>query len=58
MNMDSGFISVYVDDFTPCPKDNVTGELIDTEVIRIKRSSFLEKYNKKEWVVYRLVSVD
>lgn len=44
--MGFGFISVYVDDFTPCLKDNATGELIDTEVIRIKRSSFLEKYNK------------
>ena len=45
--MDYGFISVYIDGFTPCLKDNATGELIDTEVIRIKRSSFLEKYNKK-----------
>ena len=41
--MDYGFISVYIDGFTPCLKDNATGELIDTEVIRIKRSSFLEK---------------
>lgn len=36
--MDFGFISVYIDDFTSCLKDNVTGELVDTEVIRIKRS--------------------
>lgn len=50
--MDFGFISVYIDDFTPCLKDNVTGELVDTEVIRIKRSSFLEKYNKKNgWYI-------
>ena len=32
--MDFGYISVYIDDFTPCLKDNATGELIDTEVIR------------------------
>lgn len=50
--MDYGFISVYIDGFTPCLKDNATGELIDTEVIRIKRSSFLEKYNKKNgWYI-------
>ena len=50
--MDFGFISVYIDDFTPCLKDNATGELIDTEVIRIRRSSFLEKYNKKNgWYI-------
>ena len=33
--MELGFISVYIDDFTPCLKDNATGELIDTEVVRI-----------------------
>ena len=50
--MDFGFISVYIDDFNSCLKDNATGELIDTEVIRIKRSSFLEKYNKKNgWYI-------
>ena len=41
--MDFGFISVYIDDFTPCLKDNITGELVDTEVIRIKRSSYMQK---------------
>ena len=28
-------------------KDARTGELVQTEVIRIKRKSFLKKYNKK-----------
>lgn len=28
MNMESGFISVYIDDFTPCLKANATGELV------------------------------
>ena len=52
--MDFGFISVCIDDFTPWLKDNATGELIDTEVIRIRRNSFLEKYNKKNgWYIDR-----
>lgn len=48
----AGFISVHIDDFTPCLKDNSTGELVDTEVVRIRRSSFLSKYNKQNgWYV-------
>ena len=40
-------INVVIDEFTPCLKDVRTGELVQTEVIRIKRKSFLKKYNKK-----------
>lgn len=40
-------INVWIDELTPCLKDTNTGELIDTEVVRIKRKSFLRKYNKK-----------
>ena len=40
-------INVIIDEFTPCLKDAKTGELVQTEVIRIKRKSFLRKYNKK-----------
>lgn len=40
-------INVYIDEFTPCLKDKKTGELVQTEVIRIKRKSFLRKYNKQ-----------
>lgn len=51
-NMDLGIISVYIDDLTPCLKDNETGELVDTEVIRIRRPSFLRKYNKRNgWYI-------
>lgn len=51
-NIDFGYISVEIDELTPCLKDTKTGELIDTEVIRIKRKSFLEKYNKKNgWYI-------
>lgn len=45
-------INVWIDGFTPCLKDVKTGELVQTEVIRIKRESFLKKYNKKNgWYV-------
>ena len=45
-------INVYIDEFTPCLKDGKTGELVQTEVIRIRRKSFLKKYNKKNgWYV-------
>lgn len=45
-------VNVWIDELTHCLKDNDTGELIDTEVVRIKRKSFLSKYNKKNgWYV-------
>lgn len=45
-------INVWIDGFTPCLKDMKTGELVQTEVIRIRRKSFLRKYNKRNgWYV-------
>ena len=45
-------LNVWVDEFTPCLKDNYTGALIETEVMRIKNKSFLSKFNKKNgWYV-------
>ena len=45
-------INVYIDEFTPCLKDGKTGELVQTEVIRVRRKSFLKKYNKQNgWYV-------
>ena len=45
-------IGVWIDELTPCLKDNDTGELVDTEVIRLHRKSFLAKYNRKNhWFV-------
>ena len=45
-------IDVWIDDFTPCLKDNLTGEVVNTEVIRIRRKSFLGKFNRKNgWYV-------
>lgn len=32
---------------TPCLKDNETGDFVQTEVVRIRRKSFLTKFNKK-----------
>ena len=40
-------IHALIDELTPCLKDAYTGELVQTEVIRIRRKSFLKKYNKK-----------
>lgn len=45
-------VNVIIDEITPCLKDARTGDIIDTEVIRIKRKSFLSKFNKKNgWYV-------
>ena len=40
-------INVWIDEMTPCLKDGLTGERIQTEVLRVKRKSFLQKFNKK-----------
>ena len=40
-------INVMIDEFTPCLKDAKTGELVQTEVIRIKRKSFYEYITRK-----------
>lgn len=45
-------IDVWIDDFTPCLKDRMTGEVVNTEVVCIRRKSFLSKFNKKSgWYV-------
>lgn len=45
-------ITFEIDEFTPCLKEVSTGEIYDTEVVRIKRNSFLNKFNKKTgWYV-------
>ena len=35
-------ITVIIDELTPCLQDARTGEVVQTEVIRIKRKSFLK----------------
>ena len=45
-------ITVTIDEFTPCLKNTKTGEIVETEVIRLRRKSFLAKYNKRTgWYV-------
>lgn len=41
-----GMLCVEIDELTPCLTDNESGEIVETEVIRVKRKSFLSKYNK------------
>ena len=40
-------ICVEIDELTPCLIDNATGDIVETEVIRITRKSFLQKFSKK-----------
>ena len=45
-------LCVEIDELTPCLTDNESGEIVETEVIRVKRKSFLSKYNKETgWYV-------
>ena len=45
-------ITFRIDEFTPCLKEVEAGEIYDTEVVRLKRKSFLSKFNKKTgWYV-------
>lgn len=45
-------ITFYIDELTPCLKNTTTGDIVDTEVVRLKRKSFLSKFNKKTgWYV-------
>ncbi len=45
-------ITFYIDTLTPCLKSVETGDLYDTESVRVKRKSVLSKYNKKTgWYV-------
>lgn len=41
-------VTVEIDQLTPCLKDSVTGDIVETEVLRVKRKSFLDKFNKKQ----------
>lgn len=38
-------LMIELDGFTQCLKDCLTGEIVETEAVRIKRSSFLSHYN-------------
>lgn len=45
-------ITFKIDEIVPCLKDTETGDILDTEVIQIRRKSILSKYNKRSgWYV-------
>lgn len=45
-------VNVIIDELTPCLKDTLTGEIVQTEVIELTRASFLKKFNKQtQWYV-------
>ena len=45
-------ITFYIDELLPCLKEVATGKIYDTEVIRLKRGNFLNKFNKRTgWFV-------
>ncbi len=50
--MENGFVTVYVDELTPCLKNIQTGEIVKTEVLRIRSKSELKKFHSKNgWYV-------
>ena len=45
-------ITFTIDTLTPCLKETGTGEIFETEVIKLKRKSFLAKFNRRTgWYV-------
>ena len=45
-------IPFLIDGLTPCLKNVQTGDIVETEVIRVKRKSFLSKFNERtDWYV-------
>lgn len=50
--MKHNMIPFTIDEVTPCLKNCVTGDIVETEVVRLKRKSFLSKFNSKTgWYV-------
>lgn len=39
-------ICVEIDEITPCLKDSLTGELVETRVVQITSKDLLKNYNK------------
>ena len=39
-------LCVEIDELTPCLRNSETGDLVETEVLKISRKSFLKKFNK------------
>lgn len=41
-------ITFTIDALTPCLRNTLTGDIVETEVIRIKRKSFLYEWSDDE----------
>lgn len=45
-------VNVWIDEFSPCLRDSITGDIVETEVVQVTRKSFLSKYNKRtQWYI-------
>ena len=45
-------ITFTIDEITACLKDTQTGDIVETEIVRIRRKSFLSKFNERTgWYV-------
>ena len=45
-------IAFTIDEITPCLKNTETGELVQTEVVELKRKSFLSRFNSRNgWYI-------
>lgn len=44
---DVEMINVFIDELTPCLEDVKTGDIVETEVLRVRRKSFLKKFNSR-----------
>lgn len=40
-------ICFIIDELSPCLKNTITGDIVETEVITLRRKSFLSKFNKR-----------
>jgi hypothetical protein len=48
-------IDVWIDRLTPCLVESLTGDIVQTEVVRLKRKSFLKKYSKRTgWYLHHI----
>ncbi len=45
-------VTFTIDELTPCLRNVYTGDIVETEVMRVRRKSFLSKFNEKTgWYV-------
>lgn len=48
----TGFVTVYIDEITPCLKEVLTGEIVKTEIVKITSKKILKTFNiKTGWYI-------